>query len=142
MLVHYLKTLKCLRSFKLKLNLGENIVELRIHDMGYFVFLTSENRLLIYTYLGELFVQSDLATEFDGERMTNMQFFSEWQSLVVSIISNLAFIDYSGQHLPNGLLLALGLQAKLRPPSIQAPSQKDNNCQVQIGHFQKLKIQR
>lgn len=75
-LVHYLTTLKCLRSFKLKLNIGEKIVELRIHDMGYYVFLTSENRLLIYTYMGELFVQSDLSTEFDGEQITNLQFVS------------------------------------------------------------------
>lgn len=83
-LVHYISTLKYLRTFKLGLNFGEAVLQLRIHDMGYFVVLTSDNRLLVYTFLGELFVRSDLASDIDGERATNLQFLSEWQSQIVT----------------------------------------------------------
>jgi|JI6StandDraft_1071083.scaffolds.fasta_scaffold01150_23 hypothetical protein len=75
-LLHYISTLKYLRTFKLSLNLGETVLQLRIHDMGYFVFLTSESRLLIYTFVGELFAHSDLSSDIDGERATNLQFLS------------------------------------------------------------------
>ena len=64
--MHYLSILKYLRFFKLNLTLGERILHLRIHDMGYFVFLTSASRLLIYTFMGELFIKSDITSEVEG----------------------------------------------------------------------------
>lgn len=42
------------------------MLQIRIHDMGYFVFLTSEGRLFIYTFVGELFAHSDLCSDIDG----------------------------------------------------------------------------
>lgn len=58
-LVHYINSRKFLRSFTLEITPNEEVREVRIHDMGYFLFLTSTSRILLYSYFGELFLETD-----------------------------------------------------------------------------------
>lgn len=51
-LVHYLSSTKFLREFTLQMAPKEMVKEVRIHDMGYFLFFTTSQRILVYTYFG------------------------------------------------------------------------------------------
>ena len=57
--------------------------EVRIHDMGYFLFLTTYSRVLLYSYFGELFVETDFVAPNEKESLTNIKFMNEYQSIIV-----------------------------------------------------------
>ena len=53
--------------------------------MGYFIFLTSDEKIIIYTFLGELFLEQDIKIPSKGdiEKITTMRIFSQNRSILL-----------------------------------------------------------
>ena len=53
--------------------------------MGYFIFLTADEKVIIYTYLGELFLEQDIKipSKADVEKITTIKIFAQNRSILL-----------------------------------------------------------